>query len=181
MDVDHSIRTINCACVIPDPGSLSDDERAANLSLPAFGLDFMKQKLPLATRVFWAMIVATTLCGVNVARCQEHLLPEPVPAVAGDEGPFAIGQVSRKPLPPLDCSRCAGPTPYAPCGSPPQGFLFYGTCPWDDDCTNGMADCVHGNCGHTADAIARTWLRLHDHCWWPFHRSHAGGCGTHSK
>lgn len=85
-------------------------------------------------------------------------VPGPLPQVSGV---FAVGNAARKALPPRDCLRCTGPNPCVPCDGHHQGFLYYGTDPAADDCTNSLEDCPHGNCGGIAAGISRLWIQLH--------------------
>lgn len=140
------------------------------------GFRIMGHQQPFRPRFPFALIVVVTMSGPTIGQSQELALPEPIAAPAASYSPFAVGGAARKALPPLDCLRCVGPAPCVPCGSHHHGFLFYGTCPWDDDCAGGFDDCVHGDCGHVAAGISRAWIRLHKHCKFPFLRSHRDSC-----
>lgn len=132
-------------------------------------------RLPLC-RLGFAVIVLATLHTPTIGVSQDLASPEPVAVPPVNYSPFAVGGSVRKALPPLDCLRCLGPAPYAPCDSNHHRFLFYGTCASDDDCMNAMHDCIDGECGHVAARLSRAWHRLHKVCKWPVHHSHGDNC-----
>lgn len=81
-------------------------------------------------------------------------------------------EIATKPLPGLDCYRCRGPRPCAPC-RPAGGFLYYGTNPWDDDPLHRLDTCPGGHCGHVATSLSLHWIRLQEARPRLFHPSHA--------
>jgi hypothetical protein len=145
-----------------------------------FSTSQQDKRMILYGRLFIVLLAIVALYQPQDVRSQDHGVGESVPTPAAPYGPFGVGASTRKSLPAQDCLHCFGPAACAPCDSHHQGFLFYGTCPWDDDGVNGFDDCVHGDCGHVAARLSRAWIRLHGHCGWPFHRSHGSGkacCG----
>lgn len=83
--------------------------------------------------------------------------------------------IATKPLPVMDCWRCLGPRPCAPC-YPTGGFLYYETNPWDDDPLGRMHACPHGDCGSVATAMSLHWIRCQELRPRLFHKLHAPPC-----